>query len=72
MDAFAEAMFEKLHRNRHKVHWSTLSLEFLMGRLREELIELEMAVTPDEVMDEAVDVANFALMIFDVASRRGA
>ena len=36
-------------------------------RILDELDELMAAETPDEMMGEAIDIANFALMIWDNA-----
>jgi hypothetical protein len=65
---FAEHMDRVLRRNDHKGGWQSMSLGDLRDRLRQECIELEMALDakPDSVaLDEAVDVANFAMMIAD-------
>jgi hypothetical protein len=54
----------QLERNRHKNHWRSedLSLDFLIGRLREEVEEL---IANPSSWEEAADVANFAAMIAD-------
>jgi hypothetical protein len=83
VEHFSKAMVEKLDKNAHKIHWSNLEYEHLLNRLDEEFRELREAVAwslqvtlegPTEeadarVRDEAVDVANFAMMLFD--SHRG-
>lgn len=69
---FAEAMKRKLAKNRDKGGWENDSPEALLERLREEVDELAAAIlggpngTPQHVLDEAADVANFAAMIADV------
>lgn len=70
---FAELMEQKLRGNDHKGHWRGASLSYLIARLREECGELIDAVlyeedsTPGHITEEAVDVANFAMFIADVA-----
>lgn len=64
------AMLDKLKRNRGKLHWRDPSVtdEYLIGRLREEVDELEEAVRSGDVFavyDEAGDVANFAGMLLE-------
>lgn len=80
---FADAMLAKLARNRHKAHWAGLTKAFLTDRLHEEFGELQVALEsgfkddppdhyhrPEDIMDEAVDVAAMAMMLFDNARRR--
>jgi len=68
---FAAAMEKKLLYNSHKGGWRELDYKYLFRRIHEELGELEKAVDaktkPDIVLDEAADVANFAMMIAEVA-----
>lgn len=104
VDAFADEMEAKLDANRHKGNregWSRESVAWLVGRLKDELRELEQAIKVPElrcncreidcphslgqachnvarenrIIGEAADVANYALMIADVAGglrpRRG-
>jgi len=69
---FADAMEAKLKENDHKQHWSSMPMQYLIGRLAEEQEELREAVergNHKEVLREAADVANFAMMIADVAKR---
>lgn len=74
---FAVAMEKKLTENDHKTHWRKSGLPYLVGRLHQEAYELMVALQrkndPDGVLDEAADVANFAMMIADlyVHQRRG-
>lgn len=65
---FSEAMLAKLRQNRHKGDkWTSCEYEYFLYRLYEESRELQKAVErnadPEEVLEEAADVANFALMI---------
>jgi NTP pyrophosphatase (non-canonical NTP hydrolase) len=76
---FAKCMEKKLQANDHKGHWSNCTLAYLKRRIREELSELERAVPRDgfysfytseevaNIVSEAADVANFAMMIADKA-----
>jgi NTP pyrophosphatase (non-canonical NTP hydrolase) len=69
---FALAMEAKLRKNDHKPEWQNDTAADLLVRLEEEEEELYDAVhdeTADntEVMDEATDVANFSLMVWDAA-----
>lgn len=67
---FTEAMEAKLKLNDHKRHWSQCGLTYLINRMKEEVEELieaiELGEPIDEVQGECADVANFAMMIFDV------
>lgn len=70
---FAAGMEAKLRMNDHKPHWRTCSLEYLRARLSQEVAELDGALEdgdPRLVRGEAVDVANFAMMLADVAAMR--
>lgn len=70
--AFALAMEAKLRENDHKRHWRFLDRRTLSRRLTEEREELRRAFTrgdPDEVLREAADVANFAMMLADYTRR---
>lgn len=66
VDWFADQMERVLQAHDDKGHWSNCPIEYLLRRLREEVAELE--ANPSDI-DEAIDVANFAMMIAD-ASRR--
>lgn len=71
---FAMAMEHKLRKNdrKGKQGWKTYNSEELLERLRQETTELETALrfsltTPSDILSEAADVANFAMMIADVS-----
>lgn len=67
--AFAEAMEGKLVANEHKGGWWNDTPIALIARLREEVDELERSLTghtANEVLKEAADVGNFAMMIADL------
>lgn len=71
---FAGEMERKLARNDHKTHWSHATHEYLIRRLKEELAELEAeyrAGNMHSMASEAVDIANFAMMIADNAINQG-
>lgn len=78
---FAEQMEVRLKENDHKGGWQNCRNTWLMGRLLEEFVELQKAVdecnrAPADdpllpmarlnVLREAADVANFAMMVADV------
>lgn len=78
---FAEAMEQKLQANDHKPDWSGSDTQHLVHRLLEEVLELHQAcvvtevqapemkqMCVSEIVREAADVANFAMMIADKAS----
>ena len=71
---FTEAMENKLKQNDHKRHWSQCGMTYLLNRLKEEVEELveavELCEPSDEVKKECADVANFAMMIFDIMGNR--
>ena len=65
---FAEAMEKVLKDNDDKEGWEECSNLYLVQRLVEETSELLKMMDAGELDDmckEAVDVANFAMMIFD-------
>ena len=64
----AANMRSKLIANRHKRHWldPEVTDAYLLGRLKEEVAELEYAIMAGESRwPEAADVANLAAMIAD-------
>lgn len=68
---FAEAMEAKLKKNDHKSNWKDQTLWCLVTRLMEEVIELYHAfLDGGDVPDEAVDVADFAMMIYNKAKHK--
>ena len=68
--AFARAMESALRENDWKGHWRYCTGTYLFNRLRGEVNELSRATTPEDRLEEAADVANFAMMIADNAKRR--
>jgi hypothetical protein len=83
---FAQRMEEKLRKTDFKGGWATCTDAYLVGRMREELVELEEAAevpcmacgrwhndskkTVEDIIDECVDVANFAMMEADNKNRK--
>jgi NTP pyrophosphatase (non-canonical NTP hydrolase) len=78
--AITKTMQFKLDKNQHKEcdimnpdgkgrHWRHCNTKWLLGRIREETIELEDAVDLNEgieaIKKECADIANFAMMIHD-------
>lgn len=64
---FAQMMERKLSKNDHKSGWHSADPYMMLSRLEEEVGELRCALLEGEgAADEAVDVANFAMMIADV------
>lgn len=63
---FAQEMEGQLQENDHKDGWEERSAKWLLNRLKQEVGELERAIeNKKNVVDEAADVANFAMMIAD-------
>ncbi len=68
LNLFAHDMERKLQKNDHKTDWLKLPVEALLRKLEIELEELKVAVQYEgdvDAMDECVDVANFAMMLYD-------
>lgn len=68
--AFALAMEAKLKANDHKGGWQDMFNQQIVGRINDELGELEEELLARDinsfrVRDECVDVANFTMMLFD-------
>lgn len=72
MALLESAMKQKLQENEHKGYWADDSLLSLAKRAQEELDELVDAILTKpavEIIREAADVANFAMMICSNAAR---
>ena len=70
LQQFALAMESRLKENDHKGGWDRESPGWLYARLLEELAELLDALgfgSMENIRREAADVANYAMMIADVA-----
>lgn len=73
MKMFTDAMKTKLAANQHKGKWEGVNLEELLQRIVDEVDELRQAIKGGnaiEIMLEAADIANFAMMAADVAVRQ--
>lgn len=71
---FAEKMETELLENDNKGGWRDCWIEDMLARIPEEYKELLEAVASKDahrVISEAADVANFALMVADIANRYG-
>jgi len=65
---FAMEMERVLRENDHKRGWADCSQVWLLNRLKQETAELERALASGKnIVKEAADVANFAMMIADNA-----
>jgi hypothetical protein len=67
--AFAVAMETRLRANDHKGGWGACSAAHLLSRVADEFKELKRAVgdlNGGDILHEAADVANFAMMVADV------
>lgn len=65
---FSELMEETLKKNDYKGGWENCDVEYLLQRLELELDELTIATlngNNEDVIREATDVANFAMMVAD-------
>lgn len=77
---FAEQMENKLKENDHKGGWDSCGIFWLRDRLVEEVEELSSAIEAghnsesgldlENIIREAADVGNFAMMIADKARKR--
>lgn len=72
---FADQMEQTLQRNDHKGGWDSCSFDYLLDRLEQETQELFLASEAptnnfrENIIREATDVANFAMMIADLARK---
>lgn len=67
---FIDAMIYKLRRNSHKGKWENMPLKGAMTGLRHEVNELEECLrypNTTEILTEAADVANQALIVAEIA-----
>lgn len=72
LSLFSNAMENKLRQNDWKGGWEQLSVSYLIKRLSDEVEELKSAIKTNDIKQislESVDVANFAMMIFDNCSK---
>jgi len=63
---FVDAMVYKLRKNASKGRWEELTVPYIRECLGKEVVELDGAISENnvvEVMLEAADVANFAMII---------
>lgn len=73
IDLFAAVMKQKIRENIHKGDWIDEKFEGLDYKLREKISELIESINlnhaPMDVVREAADVANYAMMIADNYAR---
>lgn len=75
---FAEDMEAKLKDNDQKGGWEDCNLYWLVSRINEETRELARAInlhrdlgaSKENIIKEAADVANFAMMVADIARNK--
>ena len=70
LQRFFDAMIYKLRRNKHKGRWEDLTLGGSSDKLLGEVNELNAAIEEGSTMEilfEAADVANFALILAAIA-----
>ncbi len=70
LQRFFDAMIYKLRRNAHKGKWETLPLEKAFADLHAEVEELDKSIASGstaEILMEAADVANEALIVANIA-----
>lgn len=71
---FVDAMVYKLKVHAGKGRWETLCLDRTVNHLKAEITELEAAIAGGnliEVLTEAADVANYALIAASIKLERG-
>lgn len=71
---FFDAMLFKLRKNAHKGKWEDVNVGQMLDRLGEERDELVKAINENnsvEVLLEAADVANFCLILANIAILKG-
>lgn len=71
---FVHAMVYKLKVHHRKGRWEDIGIDKAVSRLAEEVMELDEAVKDGnliEILTEAADCANFALIVASIATERG-
>lgn len=75
---FAEQMESKLQENDSKGGWDNCNLYWLVSRIYDEVKELTRAIDVNldfgdnqkDIISESADVANFVMMIADIAKKQ--
>lgn len=70
---FAAAMVRRLESNRARGHWGRASLLQLLAKVFEQAYDISAGVITsdrDVIKQKAVDAANYAMMMFDIAENR--
>lgn len=71
---FVDAMVYKLAKNAHKGRWEGFTSEMAAQRMIEEVVEMMEAMKAGntvEIMLEAADVANFAMIASSITVEKG-
>lgn len=71
---FLDAIIYKLKKNAHKGRWEGAKIRDYIRKLKDEVAELEDAIAGEnhiEIILEAADVANFAMIISSMATENG-
>lgn len=71
---FLDAMVYKLKVHHKKGRWESMSIEDAQAKLAGEIEELDDAIAGGnliEILTEAADVANYAMIIASIATERG-
>jgi hypothetical protein len=71
---FFDAMVYKLRKNTRKGRWEDMDIRTTLMRMNEEVHELELAMKEGSSMEiilESADVANFAMILANIAIERG-
>lgn len=74
LKSFFEAMVYKLHKNAHKGRWEHIGIGDAFQGMAGESEELNEAIgrrSNIEIVLEAADVANFAMIIANIAMKEG-
>ena len=68
LENFTKEMRKKLRQNEHKLDWRNYSISWLLARLEEEVEELKTSLINQDTnsVEEAADIANYAMMIGDI------
>jgi len=70
---FAEEMERKLKLNDHKGGWMGMSQDEIIQDIREENIELSMAIANNDVkniLEECADIANYLMMLAEISASK--
>lgn len=69
--SFALAMEKRLQENEHKGHWDKLTVNYILARIDRHKWNLLHSPTVDDVTENAVDMANYLMMLADQVQKEG-